>query len=127
MNLLHDRFLFLDCQTTGANPVLGAILEIAWCHSSASEQHPGSIQCNLVSQPNKKEIPFRIQVITGISEEEMVNAVHEREVYQSLKKHFTDNQLKTAVVHYASFEKPFLHGLFEKHGDEPFPLDLICT
>lgn len=127
MNLLHDRFLFLDCQTTGANPVLGAILEIAWCHSSASEQLPSAIQCNLVSQPNKKEIPFRIQMITGISEEEMVNAVHEREVYQALKKHFTDNELKTAVVHYASFEKPFLHGLFEKHGDEPFPLDLICT
>ncbi|CAN5230716.1 hypothetical protein BH10CYA1_BH10CYA1_08040 [soil metagenome] len=127
MNLLHDRFLFLDCQTTGANPVLGAILEIAWCHSSASEQHPGAIQCNLVSQPNKKEIPFRIQVITGISEDEMVNAVHEREIYQSLKKHFTDNDLKTAVVHYASFEKPFLHGLFEKHGDQPFPLELICT
>ncbi|MBI2810131.1 MAG: GIY-YIG nuclease family protein [Candidatus Melainabacteria bacterium] len=127
MNLLHDRFLFLDCQTTGANPVLGAILEIAWCNASASEQQPGAIKCHLVSQPNKKEIPFRIQVITGITEEEMVNAVHEREIYQSLKKHYTDNELKTAVVHYASFEKPFLHGMFEKHGDEPFPLDLICT
>ncbi len=85
MNLLHDSFLFLDCQTTGASPGLGAILEIAWCHSSAREQHPGAIQCNLVSQPNKKEIPFRVQVITGISEDEMVNAVHEREVYQALK------------------------------------------
>ena len=127
MNLLHDRFLFLDCQTTGANPVLGAILEIAWCHSSASDPHPSTIQCKLVSQPNKKEIPFRIQMITGISEEEMVNAVHEREIYQDLKKHFTDNALNTAVVHYASFEKPFLHGLFEKHGDETFPLELICT
>ncbi len=31
------------------------------------------------------------------------------------------------MVHYASFEKPFLHGLFEKHGDEPFPLEIICT
>ncbi len=127
MNLLRDRFLFLDCQTTGANPVQGGILEIAWCHSSASEPHPGNIQCQLVSQPDKREIPFRIQVITGISEEEMVNAVHEREIYFSLKRHCIDNQINAAVVHYASFEKPFLHGLFEKHGDEPFPLDLICT
>jgi len=127
MNLLRDRFLFLDCQTTAANPVLGSILEIAWCNSSASEQHPGKIQCELVSQPDKKEIPFRIQVITGISDEEMVNAVHEREIYFSLKKHCAENQINAAVVHYASFEKPFLHELFEKHGDEPFPLDLICT
>ncbi|MFN8549934.1 MAG: GIY-YIG nuclease family protein [Candidatus Obscuribacterales bacterium] len=127
MNLLRDRFLFLDCQTTAANPVLGSILEIAWCDSSASEQHPGKIQCKLVSQPDKKEIPFRIQVITGISDEEMVNAVHEREIYFSLKKHCAENQINAAVVHYASFEKPFLHELFEKHGDEPFPLDLICT
>ncbi|RTL42637.1 MAG: excinuclease ABC subunit C [Candidatus Melainabacteria bacterium] len=127
MNLLRDRFLFLDCQTTAANPVLGSILEIAWCDSSASEQQPGKIQCKLVSQPDKKEIPFRIQVITGISDEEMVNAVHEREIYFSLKKHCAENQINAAVVHYASFEKPFLHELFEKHGDEPFPLDLICT
>lgn len=53
--------------------------------------------------------------------------MHEREIYYALKKHCNDNQLDTAVVHYASFEKPFLHELFEKHGDEPFPLDLICT
>lgn len=127
MNLLRDRFLFLDCQTTAANPVLGGILEIAWCHSSASEAHPGDINCRLVSQPDRKEIPFRIQVITGISDEEMVNAVHEREIYFALKQHCSEHKINTAVVHYASFEKPFLHGLFEKHGEEPFPLDLICT
>ncbi len=127
MNLLRDRFLFLDCQTTGANPVNGALLEIAWCHSSASDLHPGAIQCSLVRQPDKREIPFRIQVITGISEDEMVNAVHGRDVYQTLKNHFNEHSIDKAIVHYASFERPFLHQLFEKHGKEEFPLDLICT
>jgi DNA polymerase III subunit epsilon len=127
MNLLRDRFLFLDCQTTGANPVNGALLEIAWCHSSASDPHPGAIQCSLVRQPDKREIPFRIQVITGISDDEMVNAVHGREIYQALKSHFAEHALNNAIVHYASFERPFLKELFERHGNEEFPLDLICT
>lgn len=127
MNLLRDSFLFLDCQTTGANPVLGGLLEVAWCQSSASEQNPGSINCTLVRQPDTREIPFRVQMITGISEDDMKDAVHEREVYFALKEHFNQHALKTAIVHYASFEKPFLKNLFEKHGNEEFPLELVCT
>jgi DNA polymerase-3 subunit epsilon len=127
MNLLNDRFLFIDCQSTGAHPRNGHLLELAWCYASASDAAPCEIKCLLIKQPDSQPIPFRIQMITGITDDDMENAIEVSEVYSELQAQISTICGDRAVAHYATFERPFLSDLFQRHGADNFPLDLLCT
>ena len=127
MNLLLDPFFFFDCQTTGANPASGNLLEIAWCHASATDQTPGQVRSCLVKQTPNKEIPYRIQTLTGITKKDMESALSIQRVYRTVKDALSQCKSNQAIVHYASFERPFLMELFMRHGKEDFPLNLVCT
>ena len=67
--------LFLDLQTTGASPGTGAPLEIAWTLGCALEQQHSAVTKHLLKQPGDALIPKRIQSITGISDQDMAQAV----------------------------------------------------
>ncbi len=59
----------LDCQTTGATPENGFLLEIAWTilPSCVDEEDEPKIHSFLVSLPDGEIIPLRISRMRGIS------------------------------------------------------------
>jgi DNA polymerase III subunit epsilon len=130
MELKTAEFVFADCQSTGASPANGNILEIAWCKTSAFAE-PVQINSHILQQPADRPIPFIVQSITGIGEKELVDASHPAEVYTSFSSLFSIDtpQANFAVIHYGRFEKAFLdhwHVTFSQ-SDEPAPYKILCT
>ena len=130
MELKTAEFVFADCQSTGASPANGNILEIAWCKTSAFAE-PVQINSHILQQPADRPIPFIVQSITGIGENELVDASVPAEVYSSFSNLFSADtpSANFAVIHYGRFEKAFLdhwHVTFSQ-STEPAPYKILCT
>lgn len=109
---------FLDLQTTGSKPESGAhILEMAWADQTSD------IQSSLVQLPDDEKIPYRIQLITGIFNEDMDAARPLADLFSNLENDYTD---RPCVIHFAQFEKPFLTDAFAKLGKDN-NLEILCT
>jgi DNA polymerase III subunit epsilon len=128
LNLLAKEFLFFDCQSTGASPANGNVLEMAWCQASAREK-PQSIQAHLVKQPDNQPVPYMIQAITGIFDNDMAAAVHLEEAYGQFSHGVESNpQLTHALIHYARFEEAFLKDLHNRFlNSSQLPFRVLCT
>lgn len=120
--------LIIDCQSTGANPARGHLLELAWgriCPRRASR----AISSQLVALPEGEVIPRRVTALTGIQQYQMAEALPPCRVWERLLadvRSFGGGRVPT-VIHFARFEQPFLEELHRKHGRGRFPLDLICA
>ena len=112
MNLRDLPVFFLDLQTTGSHPKSAEVLEVAWGST------PQGFHCKLI-RPESGFIPYRIQKITGISEQDLIDSHDKVEVVEELKK----LQDQICIIHFAQFETPFLENWFE--NKIPFPI--ICT
>lgn len=109
---------FLDLQTTGTKPESGAhILEMAW---AAQE---GDIESFLIQLPEEKKIPYRIQMITGIFQEDMSAAISMEMAFSRIEERFKN---LPCVIHFAQFEKPFLADAFQQLQKEN-DLNILCT
>jgi DNA polymerase-3 subunit epsilon len=82
-SLARTDVLLLDCQSTGANPARGHLLEIAWCRTTAS-------------------------ALAG-SESDLVDAVTPEEVHKLLDEALAGSG--AAVAHFARFERAFVEHL----------------
>lgn len=116
MKLNQLPIFFLDLQTTGSKPDNSFILEMAFSYLDDESQS------FLVEQSENSEIPRRIQFITGIKESDMEQSVAFPEAMKRLL-HFAK---PFCVIHFAQFEKPFLHAAFEAIKKE-MPFTIICT
>ncbi len=108
---------FLDLQTTGANALEAYILEMALADQERLESF-------LVELPEGETIPRRIEMVTGIKNMEMENAISFPIALQKLKSYIPEGAV--AVIHFAQFERPFLEQAF-KHLNEELPFSIICT
>lgn len=118
MKLVDLPLFFLDLQTTGSKPESGAhILEMAW--SSLD----GEVESTLVQLPEEEKIPYRIQIITGIFNEDMDVAIPLAEAFAKIENEFLG---RPCVIHFAQFEKPFLADAYSKLGKEN-PFNILCT
>jgi DNA polymerase-3 subunit epsilon len=77
--------LALDCQTTGANPDKGHLLEIGW-GAGCADKPPDltSIRSCLIQQPEDMPVAPNISRITGISEKDLCEAVPVQAAWQDL-------------------------------------------
>ena len=139
MNLADLEILALDCQTTGANPAKGYLLEIGWVQTRAAETvRPQDLPVKSypVRLPPEVEIPKAVQRVTGISKETLGETlpVPSADIWQKVVK--TADRIAAAdhmarcpaIIHYARFEAPFLRNLHaESNRRGKFPLRLICT
>lgn len=139
MNLADLEILALDCQTTGANPAKGCLLEIGWVQTRAAvavKPHALTVKSYPVSLPPEVEIPKAVQRVTGISKETFGKTLPfpSADIWQKIVK--TARRIAAAdhmercpaIIHYARFEAPFLwnlHAESKRRGE--FPLHLICT
>ncbi|MGE5087089.1 MAG: exonuclease domain-containing protein, partial [Bacillota bacterium] len=118
MKLNEMPLFFLDLQTTGTKPESGAhILEMAW------GTNDGIIESSLVQLPNDEKIPYRIQLITGIFNEDMNSARSLDELFVVFDERFKKH---SCIIHFAQFERPFLNDAFAKIGREN-NLEILCT
>jgi DNA polymerase III subunit epsilon len=137
ISLADLKILALDCQTTGANPQKGHLLEIAWlpaCASAPETQVNSALQSYLVRLPGQAAIPRAVQRITGISDQSLSSAVPSNLAWHHLLTAAGETAAANhsaacpLVIHFARFETPFLQDLHRRHGTaEPFPFRIICT
>ena len=87
INLTELKILAIDCQTTGANPDKGLLLEIGWIPGRASlpikSAMPG-LRSYLIGLPPETAIPRAVQRITGITEASMKTAAPSEIVWNYL-------------------------------------------
>ena len=126
-SLRSRKVLVLDCQTTGANPERGHLLEVAWAWCSV-EEGCYRLRALLVRQPEGAEIPSRVSRLTGIDSSMMDRAVDAEVVWRELLDEVGPREYPVpCLIHYARFEMPFLRHLHRCCGSqEPFPLSLVC-
>ena len=138
--LAELNILALDCQTTGANPSKGHLLEIGWVPWYPSRpfcfEKPElpNLKAYLIRLPSNAVIPCAVQRITGITAETLTAAVPSEIAWQHLLKttekltHGEPSAICPTIVHFARFEEPFLRELHQKNNpSNPFPFQIICT
>ncbi|MFC1859162.1 exonuclease domain-containing protein [Thermodesulfobacteriota bacterium] len=129
------EILALDCQTTGASPEKGHLLEIGWCRTRASSRkETARPETYLVKLPEETEIPRHVSRVTGIFKEDLFSAPETAAVWKRLRgavqRNINTNQRKfcTTVIHFSRFEEPFLRQLHEQNEpDGIFPFEIICS
>ncbi len=123
--LTCNSVAILDCQTTGATPSKGSLLEIAWAIlPSCIEGYEPEIHSHLVLLPDGEAIPFRISRMTGISVEMSGDGIEKHELAKLLLQVFRNN---LPVAHFAAFEQRWIDHLFSTtFPDEEIPR-IICT
>ncbi|MBK9144493.1 MAG: GIY-YIG nuclease family protein [Candidatus Melainabacteria bacterium] len=130
--LIDTPVLILDCQTTGASPATGNLLELAYCLTSAASSEDPSIVSYLIQQPEGEPIPPRIVSLTGIDNDDMVGAQSPSDVLMALEGALgLLPSPPLCLIHYARFELPFLTELFMEYGRhglyEGLPFAPVCT
>ncbi|MBT8369445.1 MAG: GIY-YIG nuclease family protein [Deltaproteobacteria bacterium] len=134
------KILALDCQTTGANPNKGHLLEIGWFPWNPARpfaiDKPAlpDLRAYLIRLPSGAVIPRAVQRITGITDESLAAGLPSEIVWQhlieTLKEVNCENPSPVCptVIHFARFEEPFLRELHRKNNPtDPFPFQIICT
>jgi len=137
VSLTDLNILTLDCQTTGANPEKGHLLEIGWVKTRAATiENPQELrpEVHLVRLPPGDDIPRSVTRVTGISEQDLSKAKPAQKIWQKLvaaaRQVASDNQTPVcpAVIHFARFEEPFIRDLHANNRPQiPFPFQFICT
>ena len=120
-SLAQLEVLVVDCQATAAAPQ-GHLLELGWARAGATTT---DTHARLIALPNGERIPPAVARLTGISERMAHDGVDARVAWRELASEaaILTRQPAPTVIHFARFERPFLHALA---GSEP-PLDIVCT
>lgn len=133
MNLADLDVLAIDCQTTGATPSSGCLVEVGWARVNPSGDACGAPETCLICLPEGQVLSPSIQKLTGIPPDELMSALPACAAWERLAAAVQDIRDRSggrciAVIHYARFERPFLK---QWHGtcapETPFPFDIICT
>ncbi|MHC4972258.1 MAG: GIY-YIG nuclease family protein [Planctomycetota bacterium] len=119
-SLVDLEVVVLDCQSTGANPRRGSLLEAAWARGRAASD-AWEVRSHLVRLPRGRRIPARIATLTGITNADLAAALPPHAVWRRLRPELAATG--QAVAHFARFERAFLEPLCK----DPFPLAWICT
>ncbi|PJB47408.1 MAG: hypothetical protein CO108_04230 [Deltaproteobacteria bacterium CG_4_9_14_3_um_filter_63_12] len=118
--------LLLDCQSSGASPRHGALIDLAWCLACGSQR--SEITSTLVALPESTSLPKRVELMTGLSAEALAEAPTAAEVWASLAAQLQSaGPQAVALAHYSRFEAAWLSDLAARFGDGEFPLPWLCT
>ncbi len=123
--LTELEVLIVDCQATAVS-TRGHLLEIGWARAGATIT---GADARLVKLPETERVPVAVERITGISDAMLREAGEASEVWRGLVEEAgrLARQPAPTIAHFARFERPFLRSLAALAGDQPFPLDIVCT
>lgn len=121
--LLRDApFLAVDCQSTGATPASGSLVEIGWARAGARD-----VVAHVVELPDEEQLSPVIARITGLTAGDLSRAIAPADAWRGLRDACHASPTPT-LIHFARFEERFLRALHDSVApDEPFPLDIVCT
>jgi DNA polymerase III subunit epsilon len=124
--------LLLDVQATSADPARGALLEVGWARWSAGEGRElpaAEVNTQIVAPPPGAVMPPAVARITGLTTGDWSLGTGPLLVWQRLRRAAEQVAIPpvATVAHFARFEAPHLRALHARHGEGPFPLDLVCT
>jgi DNA polymerase-3 subunit epsilon len=137
MNLDALHILVLDCQTTGANPVKGHLLEMGWLKTRAGDAaNPRGlpVESVFVRLPPNADIPPAVRRVTGLSNATLDQALPVSDIWEKVAgiahQIAEVNRLNgcPTLIHYARFEESFLRDMHAQNRRKgPFPLHIICS
>jgi len=116
-----------DCQTTGASPTHGVVLEIGWGVALARQPEAERAESYWVALPPGLRVSQRVRQLTGFDERSAAPALDAEHVWARLRAGLTAAAPVPAAIHFAKFELAFLRdwaGRFEP--GQQFPLDAVC-
>jgi hypothetical protein len=77
--------LVVDCQTTGASPALGAVLELGWCVARAGGPGPQGSQAHWVQLPPGAFVNGVVRELTGFRDADATQALAPEQAWQRLR------------------------------------------
>ena len=120
--------LIVDCQTTGASPAFGSVLELGWGIVRASGQGLTGAEAHWIALPHGQRVPRQVQKITGYEPAFAASAVADSEAWLRLRQAMQRAPAAPTAIHYARFELPFLRDWAARFEPESaFPLDAVCV
>jgi len=122
--------LIVDCQTTGASPAFGCVLELGWGLARASRSELSQAEAHWIALPAGQSVPRQIQKITGYQPSLVTNALADSDAWGRLRKAMERAvpELMPTAIHYARFELAFLRDWSTRFEPQtPFPFDAVCV
>jgi DNA polymerase III subunit epsilon len=128
LSLAQLKVLIVDCQTTGASPTQGSVLELGWCLASASEPELElAAEAHWIAPPPGEHISAQVRQLTGFHEGVLGSALAPETAWQRLRALLRPSAPMPAAIHFARFELSFLREWAERfEPGAPFPLDAVC-
>lgn len=120
--------LIVDCQTTGASPAFGCVLELGWGVANAKRPELKGAEAHWIALPEGQRVPRQVQKITGYEPAHAEHALPDGDAWERLRQAVQRSAAAPTAIHYARFELAFLRewaARFEPHG--PFPFDAVCV
>jgi DNA polymerase-3 subunit epsilon len=117
----------VDCQASGATPSHGSLLELGWAVTGPTAPRAPARACWVVP-PEGTRVSGPVRELTGWSEACLPGALPPGEAWSRLLHDASASPGVPApcVIHFARFELKFLQDLHARHGEGPFPLDVVC-
>ncbi len=113
--------LVVDCQTTGASPGRGHLLEVGWAEVRGGRAGP--VHSFTVRLPEGEGVPARITALTGMDDGAAAGGLPPTEVRSLLLAAVSG---RVPVAHCARFEQRWLDHLASDGGNRGFP-EMLCT
>ena len=120
--------LIVDCQTTGATPALGAVLELGWGLARANRRGIEQLQAHWVTLPPGHFVGFQVRRLTGFDERSVESAIHPVEAWERLRGTTMFADRMPTAIHFAKFELAFFRDWADRfEPGKGFPLDAVCV
>jgi DNA polymerase-3 subunit epsilon len=120
--------LIVDCQTTGASPAFGVVLELAFGVVRAGRSELAALESHFIALPEGHVVREQVIKLTGYDPARSAQAISEQEAWRRLRSAVTHAASVPTAIHYARFELSFLRDWAVRLEPEaPFPLDAVCV
>lgn len=120
--------LIVDCQTTGATPALGAVLELGWAVARAAPPTVTQLESHWITLPEGETVPLPVRRLTGYDPARDTLTLPSAEAWQRLRALLPVRAQVPMAIHYAHFELAFLRDWAAQfEPEQAFPFDAVCV
>ena len=120
--------LIVDCQTTGASPAFGCVLELGWAVARANQSELLAAEAHWIALPEGQRVPRQVQKITGYQPAHAEQALLDSDAWARLREATQRSAAAPTAIHYARFELAFLRDWSARFEPESaFPFDAVCV
>ncbi len=126
MKLCELEVLIVDCQSTGASPAHGSVLELGWALAGPGQALRG-VEAHWITLPAGHSVSAQVRKLTGYDEAAAALAITPEDAWARLRSASGRDGAPTAI-HFARFELAFLRDWSQRFEPERvFPFDAVCV